>query len=146
MTRYALVSKRLCLALVYNALWKHTGFRAKWLRPLHSAPFRRACQNGSPGCEKFAMLYAAELLTTICISDEKQEAIRSLLRCRGDLTETITRTKQRILACLLTRGFRYQGKSYWTKRFYTWVRALPITDMAQTTPHTYMYQLERLEQ
>ena len=95
---------------------------------------------------KLATLYAAGLLTTINIPGEEQEAIRSLLRCRGDLTDTITRTKQRILAFLLTRGFRYPGKSHWTKMFHTWVRALPMAEMDQTTLHTYLYQLEQLEQ
>ena len=95
---------------------------------------------------KLATLYAADLLTTIHIPDEEQEAIRSLLRCRGDLTDTITRTKQRILAFLLTRGFRYPGKSHWTKMFHTWVRALPMAERDQTTLHTYLYQLEQLEQ
>ena len=47
---------------------------------------------------KLATLYAAGLLTTISIPDEEQEAIRSLLRCRGDLTGTIGQTKQRILS------------------------------------------------
>ncbi len=95
---------------------------------------------------KLATLYAAGLLTTISIPDEEQEAIRSLLRCRGDLTETITRTKQRILAFLLMRGFQYPGKSRWTKTFHTWVRALPMPEVDQITLHTYLHQLDQLEQ
>lgn len=95
---------------------------------------------------KLATLYAAGLLTTIDIPDEEQEAVRSLLRCRGDLTETITRTKQRILAFLLTRGFRYPGKTHWTKAFRTWVCALSMAERDQTTLHTYLYQLDQLEQ
>ena len=94
---------------------------------------------------KLATLYAAGLLTTINIPDEDQEAIRSFLRCRSDLTDTIVRTKQRILAFLLTRGFRYPDKSHWTKMFHTWVRALPMAEMDRTTLHTYLYQLEQLE-
>lgn len=95
--------------------------------------------------KKLATLYAAGLLTAINIPDEEQEAIRSVLRCRGDLTETITRTKQRILAFLLTRGFRYPGKTHWTKTFRTWVCALPMAEWDQTTLHTYLYQLDQLE-
>ncbi|MCY4673972.1 MAG: hypothetical protein OXD43_09470 [Bacteroidetes bacterium] len=33
MAGYALAMKRLRVDLVYNAPWKHKGFRAKWLRP-----------------------------------------------------------------------------------------------------------------
>ena len=95
--------------------------------------------------KNLATLYAAGLLTPICVPDEEREAIRSLLRCRGDLTDTITRMKQRILAFLLTRGFQYSGKSHWTKTFHTWVRALPMAEMDQITFQTYLHQLEQLE-
>ena len=95
---------------------------------------------------KLATLYAAGLLTTINIPGEEQEAIRSLLRCRADLIDTITRTKQRVLAFLLSRGFRYPGKSNWTKAFRTWVCALPMAEWDQTTLHAYLYQLDQLEQ
>ena len=93
---------------------------------------------------KLATMYAAGLLTTISIPDEEQEAVRSLLRCRGVLTETITRTKQRILAFLLTRGFQYPGKARWTRTFHTWVRALPMPEIDQITLHTYLHQLVQL--
>ncbi len=91
---------------------------------------------------KLATMYATGLLTTISTPDEEQEAIRSLLRCRGDLTETITRTKQRILSFLQTRGYQYSGKTRWTQKFYTWVRALPMSEIDQITLQTYLHQLE----
>ena len=96
--------------------------------------------------QKLATLYAAGLLTPIHVPDEEQEALRSLLRCRGDLSETMTRTKQRILAFLQVRGFAYSGKSRWTQKFYVWLRALPITGVDPTTLHTYLHQLDQLEQ
>ena len=116
------------------------------------APSSIPCRSGERvktdrrDARKLATLYAADLRTTISIPDEEQEAIRSLLRCRGDLTETFTRVKQRILAFLLTRGFQYPGKTRWTKTFHTWVRTLPMGEMDQITLHTYLYQLEQLEQ
>jgi len=96
--------------------------------------------------QKLATLYAAGLLTPICIPDEEQEALRSLLRCRGDFSETITKTKQRILAFLQVRGFQYSGKTRWTKTFHTWLRALPVTGVDQNTLQTYLHQLDQLEQ
>ena len=96
--------------------------------------------------KKLAALYAANLLTAICISDEEQESIRSLLRCRADLTDTVTRTKQQIRSFLLMRGYEYSGKSCWPQAFHTWVRALPIAGMNKNTLHTYLQQLEQLEQ
>ena len=94
---------------------------------------------------KLATLYAAGLLTTISIPDEEQEAIRSLLRCRGDLTGTIGQTKQRILSFLQTRGFVYPGKTRWTQKFDDWVCALPMPEIDHITLHTYLHQLEQLE-
>ena len=76
-----------------------------------------------------ASLYAASLMTTINIPDEEQQAIRSIPHCREDMRETLSRTKQQILTCLLTRGFRYPGKTHWTKAF-----------------RTYLHQLDQLEQ
>ena len=96
--------------------------------------------------QKLATLYVAGLLTPISIPDEEQEALRSLLRCRGDLSETITRTKQRILAFLQVRGFQYCGRTRWTKKFHTWLRALPVTGVDQNTLQTYLHQLDQLEQ
>ncbi len=96
--------------------------------------------------KKLATLYAAGLLTIVCIPDEEQEAIRSLLRCRGDLAETITRTKQRILTFLQTRGLQYPGKTNWTKTFHTWIGALPMAEIDQITLQTYLHQLDQLTQ
>lgn len=94
---------------------------------------------------KLATLYAAGLLTTINIPDEEQEAIRSLLRCRGDLTGMITKTKQRILSFLQARGFAYPGKTRWTQKFDAWVCAIPMPQIDHITLHTYLHQLKQLE-
>ena len=67
--------------------------------------------------QKLATLYVAGLLTPVSIPDEEQEALRSLVRCRGDLSETITQTKQRILAFLQVRGFQYCGRTRWIRSF-----------------------------
>lgn len=95
---------------------------------------------------KLATLYAAGLLTPVCVPEEEQEAVRSLLRCRADLVESITRTKQRILSFIQTRGFRYKGQTHWTKVFRTWVRALPVAAAYQVTLQTYLHKLAYLEQ
>ncbi len=95
--------------------------------------------------KKLATMYAAGVLTPIHIPDEAQEALRSLLRCRGDLSDTIPRMKQRILAFLQVRGFAY-SKTRWTQKFHTWLRALPITGVDQNTLHTYLHQFTQLEQ
>ena len=82
---------------------------------------------------KSATLYAAGLLTTISIPDVEHEAARSLLHCRADLTETITRSNQRILVFLLTRQSQYIGKSHWIKTFHT--GGLRLTDARDGLDH-----------
>ncbi len=95
---------------------------------------------------KLATLYAAGLLRPVCVPEEEQEAARSLLRCRADLVESITRTKQRILCFLQTRGFRYTGATHWTKAFRRWLSALPVAAVDQVTLQTYLHKLAYLEQ
>ena len=96
--------------------------------------------------KKLATLYAAGLLTPVHVPDSDQEAVRSLLRCRADLVETITQTKQRIQALLQTRGFRYTVGRPWTKAYHAWVCGLPMTEVDQITLHTYLSQLSFQEQ
>jgi len=96
--------------------------------------------------QELATLHAAGLLTKIHVPDESQEAVRSLLRCRGDLVETVTCLKQRIQSFLQARGFQYPGKTAWTKTFRTWVYSLSVGDLDQITLHTYLHQLEQMEQ
>ena len=95
---------------------------------------------------KLATLYAKGLLTPVCVPEEEQEAARSLLRCRADLVESITRTKQRILSFIQTRGFRYTGATNWTKAHWKWIRALPARAVDQITLQTYLHKLTYLEQ
>ncbi len=95
---------------------------------------------------KLATLYAKGLLTPVCVPEEEQEAARSLLRCRADLVESITRTKLRILSFIQTRGFRYTGATNWTKAHRKWIRALPARAVDQVTLQTYLHNLTYLEQ
>ena len=95
---------------------------------------------------KLATLYAAGLLTPICVPDADQEALRSLVRCRTSLVDTKTRVKQQILAFLQTRGFRYPGRTSWTKMFHTWLDGLSFVDVDQNTMQTYLHQLAYLNQ
>lgn len=95
---------------------------------------------------KLATLYAAGLLTPVCVPDESLEAVRSLVRCRASLVDTRTRIKQQILAFLQTRGFQYSGKTSWTKAFLVWLDGLSFTEVDQSTIQTYLHQLTYLDQ
>ena len=96
--------------------------------------------------QKLATLHAAGLLTPVHVPDPDHEAVRSLLRCRADLVDTLVRLKQRIRAFLLVRGFRCTTSNPWTKAYYEWVCGVPVTEVDQITLHTYLNQLTIHEQ
>ena len=100
----------------------------------------------SRDAEKLAGLHANGLLTSITVPEESHESHRSLLRCRGDLVEMMTTTKQRIHAFLQMHGFRYEKGKAWTKTHRVWLSSLSLSDTDHLTLHTYLNQLTQLEQ
>ena len=96
--------------------------------------------------QRLASLYAADMFTPVCVPDEAQEAVRSLLRCRTDLVLSITQTKQRTLSFIQTRGYQYKGVTLWTKANRAWLEALPVAGVDQVTLQTYLHKLAYLEQ
>ncbi len=95
---------------------------------------------------KLATLYAAGLLTPVTVPDEEREAVLALVRCRADLVDTLTRTKQRALFFVQARGYRYTGGSHWTGAFRAWIAALPLSTVDQCTQHAYLHKIAYLEQ
>ena len=95
---------------------------------------------------KLATLYAASLLTPVTVPDEEREAMRSLVRCRADLVDVLTRTKQRALFFVQARGYRYRGGSHWTCAFRKWITTLPLSAVDQITLQAYLHKITYLEQ
>src|SRR5512144_3187693 len=63
--------------------------------------------------DKLGRLYRAGELTVVPVPDEKQEALRDLLRAREDVREDLLRRRHRLSKFLLRRGYRYrQGKAW----------------------------------
>ena len=59
--------------------------------------------------KKLARYYAAGLLTAVHIPDKALLAARTLVRRRVTLVEDLTRTKQRSVLLLQSRGYVYRG-------------------------------------
>jgi transposase len=81
----------------------------------------------------------------IHIPSREEESIRDFIRCRGDLVDDLTRTKQRIQTFLLRHGYRYGSDRYWTKPHIKWMSGLCFEQAMETESfQQYLSHLEDL--
>jgi transposase len=81
----------------------------------------------------------------IYIPSRAEEAVRDYIRCRGDLVDDLTRTKQRIQKFLLRHGYRYGSNRYWTALHISWMEGLEFEQpMERETLEQYLSHLEEL--
>jgi transposase len=98
--------------------------------------------------------YRAGQLTAIRMPNEKQEALRDLLRARDDVRRTLQESRQRLSGCLLRRGYHFKDGSRWTCRHWAWIKGIRFEEeMIKTVIEEYIAaveaqdaQLERLDQ
>ena len=76
-------------------------------------------------------LHRAGELTSIYVPTVEDEAIRDLVRCRGDMVRLERKARQRLLSFLLRHGHLYPGKKNWTKGFFTWLGTVKFSQPAQ---------------
>lgn len=102
---------------------------------------------------QLGIYYRGGQLTPIRIPDEKQEALRDLLRARDDVRRNLLQSRQRLSGCLLRRGY-YYAQTRWTRRHWAWIKAIPIADETLkivvdeyiTTIESHTEQLKRFDQ
>lgn len=83
---------------------------------------------------------------SIAIPEKEDEAMRDVIRCRGDLTENLKGMKQRLLKFLLRKGVNYESERYWTGKHYKWLSGLKFEEgMEQLTLEEYLEEIRRLE-
>src|SRR5207245_6213479 len=73
-----------------------------------------------------ARLHRAGELTGIHIPDERDEAIRDLVRARTDAVTDRRDNRHRLKAFLLRHGYKYSGKSSWTPAHLRYLRELVL--------------------
>ncbi len=86
--------------------------------------------------KKLATLHRAGELTAVYVPDQEDEAIRDLVRTRGDIKNAVRKVKQQINAFLLRHGISYPGKSKWTKAHMNWLTTLKMAHPAQQIAFT----------
>ena len=77
-----------------------------------------------------ARLHRAGELTAIHVPDERDEAIRDLVRARTDAVTDRRDNRHRLQAFLLRHGYKYSGKSAWTEAHLRYLRELMLADPA----------------
>jgi hypothetical protein len=71
--------------------------------------------------------------------------VRDFIRCRGDLVDDLTRTKQRIQKFLLRHGYRYENDRYWTGKHVKWMHGLEFEKLFEKESfEQYMSHMEDL--
>ncbi len=70
---------------------------------------------------KLARLLRAGELDTVWVPDSAHEAMRDLVRSRGDAMECLKSAKQQLQAFLLRHGRVYSSPTSWTRSHYIWL-------------------------
>ncbi|MBT8227055.1 MAG: IS110 family transposase [Dactylosporangium sp.] len=79
---------------------------------------------------RLTRLHRAGELTTIRVPTPAEEAVRDLVRARGDVLDDRKRTQQRLNALLLRHGRIWRGGSKWTLTHRQWVNGQVFDEAA----------------
>jgi len=80
---------------------------------------------------KLARLHRAGELDAVWIPDAAHEAIRDLIRSRGDAMEQLKACKQQLQSFLLRHGRVYDGRTNWSRDHYYWLSLQKFEHPAQ---------------
>ena len=80
---------------------------------------------------KLARLARAGELEPIYVPNEKDEAMRDLVRAREDAVCMQRQARQRLQALLLRNEIRYVGRSSWTRAHRRWISKIKLPNPAQ---------------
>ncbi len=77
-----------------------------------------------------ALAHRAGNLTMVCVPDQEDEALRSVMRLRRVLVKDKTRSRNQICSHLLRHGQVYRAGNNWTTAHWDWLKALslPLSD------------------
>lgn len=109
----------------------------------------RKQKEDSRDSRKIARELSQNALAPIYVPEIDIEGDRSLVRYRKTLSKDIARTKNRVKSHLYYFGIeipiQFSGKSYWSKRFTSWLEAVDLpTDSAKTALSAHLEMAEML--
>ena len=125
---------------VYRSLTKH-GFDCTVVAPsMIPRKTGERIKNDRRDALNLARLHRAGELTAVYVPTEEDEAMRDLSRAREDAVKAQRVARQVLLAFLLRHGYRYSGKSNWTKAHKNWIADIKMPHRAQQiTLHEYVH-------
>lgn len=96
---------------------------------------------------KLARLLPSGDLSGVWVPDTEQEAMRDLIRARGDIKAQQIKARQQHGAFLLRHGCIYSGsKSRWTKTHYNWLEELRFEyDLQQVVLQEYINAVKKAD-
>jgi transposase len=83
--------------------------------------------------EKLARYYRSGELTIIKVPNEKEEADRSLMRLREQISREVRNSKQYILKFLQVRGLVYKEGSNWTEKHRRYIKGLKFENEVESS-------------
>lgn len=97
-----------------------------------------------------ARLHRSGDLTAVYVPTEEDEAMRDLTRGRQDAVKALRVSRQVLLAFLLRHGYRYSGRTHWSKAHKNWIADIKMPHQAQQIAlqeyvHAVEEQLERVQ-
>jgi transposase len=78
-----------------------------------------------------ARLHRSGELTAVYVPLEEDEAMRDLTRGREDAVDALRVARQVLLAFILRHGYRYSGRSYWSKAHWNWIADIKMPHRGQ---------------
>lgn len=88
-------------------------------------------KNDQRDCLSLARLHRAGELTEVYVPNEEDEALRDLVRARGDAQNAHKKAKQQLASFLLRYQIVFHGKSKWSKAYFNWLAAISMPLPAQ---------------
>ena len=136
-----LVSRRTALSFVYEAgpcgyeIYRHLtqqGYDCIVVAPsLIPRKSGDRIKNDRRDAEMLARLHRAGELTPVYVPCLEDEAMRDLCRARIDSKSAERKARQQLGAFLLRGGFRYSGKTLWSKAYWNWISCIKMPHPAQ---------------
>ena len=90
-----------------------------------------------------ARLHRSGELTAVYVPGVEDEAMRDLTRGREDMVKALRVSRQVLQGFLLRHGYRYSGRSYWSKAHWNWIADIKMEHRAQQiTLQEYVHMVE----
>lgn len=98
--------------------------------------------------KKLAKLLRNGDLTPVWVPDEKQEALRDLLRAREDASKDSSRKRKQLTSFLMRLDIRPPGKmKRWTMKYFQWLKTIKFDELSRQFVITeYIYAVEQVQE